>query len=136
MEIKNNIATNIGNVDTYVGNDISFKFVSESFESGNKNTNISTDAAQAYAYSNDVEQSSDKGNYTKSELDDALKKINNFLKDEKTHAEYSVHEAFGTLMIKVVDDESNKVILEIPPEKILDMVASMCRQVGLLDKKA
>lgn len=77
-----------------------------------------------------------KENYTQKELDDALKKINNFLKDEKTHAEYSVHKDFGTLMIKIVDDESDEVVLEIPPEKILDMVASMCRQVGLLDKKA
>lgn len=75
-------------------------------------------------------------NYTKKELDDAVKKVNNFLKDEKTHAEYSVHKDFGTIMIKIVDDESDEVIMEIPPEKILDMIASMCKQFGLLDKKA
>lgn len=38
-------------------------------------------------------------------------------------------------MIKIIDDETKEVILEIPPQKILDMVASMCKQVGLLDKK-
>ncbi len=39
-------------------------------------------------------------------------------------------------MIKIVDDKDDKVIMEIPPEKILDMIASMCKQFGLLDKKA
>lgn len=74
--------------------------------------------------------------YRKKELDNALKKINGFLKDEHAHAEYSVHKYFGTLMIKIVDEDTKEVILEVPPEKILDMVASMCKQVGLLDRKA
>lgn len=78
----------------------------------------------------------EKEKYTKKDLDDAIEKVNNFLKDEKTHAEYSVHKDFGTLMIKIVDDQNNKVIMELPPEKILDMIASMCKQFGLLDKKA
>lgn len=70
------------------------------------------------------------------ELDKAVKKLNKFLEDDKTHAQYSVHKDLGTLMIKIIDDVTDKVILELPPEKILDMVASMCKQVGLLDKKA
>lgn len=74
--------------------------------------------------------------YSKKDLDNALKKINNFLKDEHTHAEYSFHKELNTLMIKIVDEETKEVILEVPPKKILDMVASMCKQVGLLDKKA
>ena len=51
------------------------------------------------------------------------------------HAEYSVHEDFRTIMIKIIDDTTKEVILEIPPKKILDMVASMCKQFGLIDKK-
>lgn len=74
--------------------------------------------------------------FTKKDIDNALKKINNFLKDEHTHAEYSYHKEMKTIMIKVIDEDTKEVILEIPPKKILDMVASMCKQVGLLDKKA
>ena len=74
--------------------------------------------------------------YSKKELDNAVKKVNNFLKDEHTHAEYAIHKDFGTLMIKIIDENTKQVILEVPPEKILDMVASMCRQVGLLDRRA
>lgn len=78
----------------------------------------------------------DNKEYNKKDLDDALKKINNFLKDDKTHAEYSYHKEMKTMMVKVIDENTKEVILEIPPKKILDMVASMMKQVGLLDKKA
>lgn len=74
--------------------------------------------------------------YSKKELDSAVKKINNFLKDENSHAEYSYHKETQTVMIKIVDDNNKKVILEIPPKKILDMIASMMKQVGLIDKRA
>lgn len=69
-------------------------------------------------------------------LDKALKKLNKFLEDDNTHAEYSVHEDFNAIMIKIVDDNTKEVIMEIPPEKILDMVASICKQFGLIDQKA
>ena len=75
-------------------------------------------------------------NAKRDELDKAVSKLNKFLEDEKVHAEYSVHKDLGTLMIKIVEDDTKKIVLELPPEKILDMVASMCKQVGLLDKKA
>lgn len=74
--------------------------------------------------------------YSKKDLDNALNKINNFLKDDKTHAEYSYYKELKTTMVKIIDENTNQVILEVPPKKILDMVASMMRQVGLIDKKA
>ncbi|GEQ20106.1 flagellin [Clostridium butyricum] len=111
----------------------------------NANSNISqytgTDTDISIPQVQKVEtQSSNSNNenkeYSKKDLDDALKKINNFLKDEHTHAEYSYHKELKTMMIKVVDENTKEVLLEIPPKKILDMVASMMKQVGLLDKKA
>jgi flagellar protein FlaG len=72
----------------------------------------------------------------KKELDKAIKKMNKFLEDDKTHAEYAVQKDLGTLMVKIVNDETKEVVLEVPSEKFLDMIAYMCKQVGLLDKKA
>jgi flagellar protein FlaG len=67
----------------------------------------------------------------------AVKKLNSFIQDEGTHAEYSIHEGLHRLMIKIVDNETDKVILEVPPKKIVDMVAKMCELAGVLfDKKA
>jgi len=74
--------------------------------------------------------------YTEKDVEKGVKKLNKFLEDEKVHAEYSVHKDLKTIIIKIVDDDTKKVVLEVPSEKILDMIASMCRQVGILDKKA
>jgi flagellar protein FlaG len=35
-------------------------------------------------------------------------------------------------MIKVIDETTNEVIKEIPPKKILDVIASMLEMAGLL----
>lgn len=71
------------------------------------------------------------------ELKKAVEKLNKFLEDDGAHAEYSVHDKFNDIMIKIVDNKTKEVILEVPPKKILDMVAKMCELVGVVfDKKA
>lgn len=81
------------------------------------------------------------GNGTKDPSDEEVKKavdkINKFFEEDHIKAEYSHHEKLNDLMIKIVNTETKEVILEIPPKKILDMVAKMCEMVGLIvDKKA
>ena len=52
-----------------------------------------------------------------------------------TRFEYAVHEKMNAIMIKIYKDD--KLVKEIPPEKILDMVAGMLEIAGLLvDEKA
>lgn len=84
---------------------------------------------------NSLEKHENNDEIDKKELNKSLKRLNKFLEDDSAHAEYSVHEDLGTVMIKIVDDITKEVILEVPPKKILDMVASMCKQFGLIDKK-
>lgn len=79
----------------------------------------------------------------KTELDEdslkkAVEKLNSFLADNDTYAEYKTHETFSnSIMISIRDSKTKEVIKEVPPKKILDMVAKMCEMVGILiDKKA
>lgn len=74
--------------------------------------------------------------YTKKDVEKAVNKLNKFLEDDATHAEYSIHKDLGTMMIKVIDDKTQKVLLEVPSKKVLDMIASMCKSFGIIDKKA
>lgn len=75
--------------------------------------------------------------YNEKDLQKAVDKLNNFLKDDNTHAEYSVHDKFNAITIKIIDDVTKTVIMEVPPKKILDMVAKMCELVGIVfDKRA
>lgn len=77
-----------------------------------------------------------KDDNSKEELDKAMHKLNKFLEDEKKHAEYRIHDDLNRVMIKIIDDNTNETIMEVPPEKLLDAVAMMCKAAGLLvDKK-
>ncbi|OCA96809.1 flagellar protein FlaG [Clostridium beijerinckii] len=122
----NSIGKNVNNINAYSLN------VSEYTQS---NDEVAVPQVQKVE-TKTSEDNTKKQEYSKKDLDNALNKINNFLKDDKTHAEYTYNEEMKTMMVKVIDENTKEVVLEIPPKKILDMVASMMRQVGLLDKKA
>jgi flagellar protein FlaG len=103
--------------------------------------NLNTEVSQTVQLPSDkdvnVDVVQDEEKHVSKDLKKAVNKLNNFLKDEHTHAEYSVHEKLGTLMIKIVDDSTKETIMELPPKKILDMVAKMCELAGVVyDKKA
>lgn len=126
----NGIGQNAVNINSYSSN------LSEYTET---NTEVAVPQVEQVQKAETQSQEGDKTKnqeYTAKDVDNALKKINNFLKDDKTHAEYTYNEEMKTMMIKVIDENTKQVVLEIPPKKILDMVASMMKQVGLLDKKA
>lgn len=69
--------------------------------------------------------------YNEEDLKKAVEEFNGILKSENTQAIYEKHEFFGDTMIKIIDTETKEVILEVPPKKILDMVAKMCELVGV-----
>ena len=85
-----------------------------------------------------TQETTDKNQkYKLEEVHKAVDKLNKFMEDEDIHAEYEVHDKLNQIMIKIVDNKTKDVLLEIPPKKILDMVAKMCEMVGILvDKKA
>lgn len=77
------------------------------------------------------------GDFSKKDLEKAITKLNKFLEDDNAYAEYKVHDKFGDIMIKIVDSKTKDVIMEVPPKKILDMVAKLCEMAGVVfDKKA
>ena len=70
------------------------------------------------------------------QADELLKKSNSTIESKYVRFEFSVHEATNKVMVKVVDKATDELIREIPPEKILDMVAKMWELAGLfIDKK-
>lgn len=70
--------------------------------------------------------------YNKEDLEQAVKQSNDLLFNEDNHFEFKVHEGTGRMMIKLVNKETKEVIKEIPPEKILDLIANIWDLVGIL----
>ncbi|HOK62340.1 MAG TPA: flagellar protein FlaG [Soehngenia sp.] len=70
--------------------------------------------------------------YDTKKLYEAVDEANKYLFRDDDHFEFKIHEGTGRIMVKLVDNESDEVIKEIPPEKILDLVASIWDLVGIL----
>ena len=50
---------------------------------------------------------------------------------------FAIHEPTHEIMVKVIDTRTGKVLREIPPEKLLNLAASMQQTLGLvMDAKA
>ncbi|WHX48719.1 flagellar protein FlaG [Paenibacillus woosongensis] len=62
--------------------------------------------------------------------------MNKKLEELGTHIQVKVHDKTNTIMVLVMQDETNEIIREIPSEKMLDMLYNITRRVGLfVDEK-
>ncbi|MGE4284301.1 MAG: flagellar protein FlaG [Clostridia bacterium] len=67
---------------------------------------------------------------------DIIERANKAIQGVNTSFEYSIHEQTHQIMVKVLNRDTKEVIREIPPEKILDMVARMWEMAGIfVDEK-
>ncbi|MED3563483.1 flagellar protein FlaG [Bacillus xiapuensis] len=74
---------------------------------------------------------------TKDKTEKVIESLNDFLKASNTHLKFTFHEDLQKYYVSIVDDQTNEVIKEIPPKKLLDMYAAMEKYLGLMvDKKA
>ncbi len=75
--------------------------------------------------------------YTEEDLEKAIEKGNQSFKPHNRRLEFEPHDRTDRMMVKVVDTNTDEVIREIPPEKIIDMVADMLEMAGILiDERA
>ncbi len=54
-----------------------------------------------------------------------------------SHFQFEVHDKTGRVMVKVINNDTEKVIKELPPEKLLNAVAGIWELAGIIvDEKA
>ena len=67
----------------------------------------------------------------------AMDKLADFISNDNVKVEYEFHKVFHDIIIKITDKNTKQVIVEVPSQKVLDVVAKMCEMAGILfDKKA
>lgn len=104
----------------------------------NTSSNV-TENSSSIAVDNKSSQNKDAGAKDVSEKDvkKAVDKVNKLMEDTSTHLQYEVYGKFRDIMVSIIDNNTNKVIKEIPPKSIVDMVEKLCEMAGIfLDKKA
>ena len=66
------------------------------------------------------------------DVDKAVEQLQNYAAQHNISLRFSVHKATGQMIIKVIDAKTNKVVREIPPEKILNLKAYLEQIAGHL----
>ncbi|MCQ2496837.1 MAG: flagellar protein FlaG [Lachnospiraceae bacterium] len=66
------------------------------------------------------------------EIKSAINQANRRAKFGHANAEFSYHEETKRISIKIVDQDTNEVIREIPPEETLDMISKMWELAGII----
>ena len=69
-------------------------------------------------------------------LERAVAFANSHLKTSKQYLKFEYHDQLNKYYVKVVNEETEEVVREIPPKKLLDMFAAIADAIGILvDKK-
>lgn len=72
----------------------------------------------------------------KTEVEKTVNALNDFLIPEQRNIKFEFHEKLERYYVTVVNSETNEIIREIPPRKLLDLYADMADFMGfLIDKR-
>ena len=120
LNTNNNVGSSVANSSSSTG-DITTKTV----------PNMGSGANHPYD-SEDPYQVKDTQNVSTDDIKKAVSEINQKIRQTHTSCQYSYHEDTNRISITVVNEETNEVIREIPPEKTLNMIAKVLELEGIL----
>lgn len=69
---------------------------------------------------------------SKEQLEHLVSLYNDFMEPVRTNLKFELHERLERYYVSVIDSETDEVIKEIPPKKLLDMYAEMAAFMGIL----
>lgn len=72
---------------------------------------------------------------TGEQLNQAVKQIQDVIKQTANSLQFSIDEDIGVTVVKVIDTESKKVIRQIPSEEVMDIAKALDKLQGLLVKQ-
>lgn len=74
----------------------------------------------------------EKKEYTREQLESAVESINEFLQADHTKSKFVFHEGLDKYYVRLVDSNTDEVIKEIPPERILNAFYEMQKLAGMI----
>lgn len=72
---------------------------------------------------------------TKEKVDQAVSKLNKTMETYNTELRFQLHEKSGEYMVKIINSKDHSVVRELPPERVLNMVAYFKEILGLVVDK-
>ncbi len=99
-------------------------------------TKVQAEEEKSGSEGNGSQQQQEKMDPQTPETPEHLKKMivemNRKISNSNEEAVFGVHEKTNRIMIKILDKDTKELIKEFPPEKTLDMIASIWEMAGIL----
>lgn len=99
-------------------------------------TKVQAEDEQAGSEGNGSEQQQEEMDAQVPGMPDSLKKMiadmNKKIRNTNAEAVFGVHVKTNRIMIKILDKDTKEILKEFPPEKTLDMIASIWEMAGIL----
>lgn len=73
--------------------------------------------------------------FNKDQVQQAVNKMNRTMETYSTELRFQLHEKSGEYIVELINTKDNSVIREIPPERVLNMVAYFKEMLGLVVDK-
>lgn len=87
-------------------------------------------SAGNHSFSSDAPFRVSNGNQNRTEIEDTF--ATDEQKVRKRALSFHIHSDLGRVYVKVVDSDTEEVVREVPPEQLLNLVASMMKSAGLI----
>lgn len=97
-----------------------------------ENANATTQTHQAVAPVQSGNSGATAGGTTREDLEEALKKVNEFVSNRNTDLQFSTDDETGLSIVKVIDRSSKEVIRQIPSEEMVQFAKVLDKLQGLL----
>ncbi|HOO72135.1 MAG TPA: flagellar protein FlaG [Spirochaetota bacterium] len=68
---------------------------------------------------------------TKSEIYEAVEKLNSAMSDFRERISFSYHEKTNRIIVKVIDSATNEVVREIPPKDLIKLLEHIKEYMGM-----
>ena len=103
----------------------------------NSSTTIGPDATVVAADNKEKQDNSSKKKLSKEDVGQMTNALNNFMATLNCDLEFKYYDKLDQLSVKMVDQKTNTVIKEFPPEEIMKAMIKTREWIGVfLDKKA
>lgn len=116
----------------------------QSVDSGNTSGAVQTNTVQKNSKTNVETKSTElptneklavqigEQSVSKEKLQQAVDSVNEFLQMNHSESKFVLHEGLDRYFVQVVDTETEEVVKEIPPKKLLDAFYEMQKLVGMI----
>lgn len=102
------------------------------YRSTPKSGEFTLDLSKVNKAPDEKQKHSEKDRDNSKELQYAVEQLNKLMYAYNTEISFHVHEDSGEYVVKVINSVDKTVIREIPPERVLDIVAYFKKAIGII----